>query len=181
MGIRRTFTEVVKKRIAASQSWRCSRCDEILESTYQVDHTTPLWAGGPDEPTNATAMCAGCHARKTQEEALRKSRMVREERARRRERFEREVKREEEERRVEKRERDGTATCKDCGGRYYPLFPHACREVQKRCSRRLTGASAAAKNHLGGGILEARDKQREIKTPSTLFEEYFFTGDACRI
>lgn len=142
MKSKRTFTEVVKKRIAASQCWRCSRCDDILESTYQVDHTIPLWAGGDDVPENATAMCVACHARKTQEEALSRTEMERAERRRIRERFENDVRREEEERRIEDREKDGTATCRDCGARYYPLFPHTCVEVERRCSRRLIGRSA---------------------------------------
>lgn len=171
MSARRTFTEVVKKRIAASQSWRCSLCDEILESTYQVDHTTPLWAGGEDVPANATAMCVACHARKTQEEALTRARRVREERKRYRERFERDVRREEESRRVEKRENDGSTTCEDCGAHYYPLFPHACLEVERRCARRLVGRSV---NRIDGGL-------KKKKTLPTLFGEYFFTGGECRI
>ena len=60
MTIRQTFTEAIKKKIAA-QRWMCSMCDELLVSTYQVDHTVPLWAGGEDSSDNATAMCVSCH------------------------------------------------------------------------------------------------------------------------
>jgi hypothetical protein len=66
------FSESLKKQIAARQSWRCSSCDKILESTFQVDHTTPLCAGGEDSPSNATAMCVLCHALKTQNEAIKR-------------------------------------------------------------------------------------------------------------
>lgn len=64
------FSESLKRQIAARQGWRCSACDKLLESTFQVDHTTPLSAGGADDPRNATAMCVGCHAIKTQNEAI---------------------------------------------------------------------------------------------------------------
>ena len=76
--MRRTFTEVCKKQIAASQRWTCSSCEKLLDSTYQVDHTVPLWAGGMDSPSNATAMCVACHAVKTQNEAVRRAEVERE-------------------------------------------------------------------------------------------------------
>ena len=113
-------------------------------------------------------MCVACHARKTQEEALSRTEMERAERKRIRERFENDVRREEEKRRIEDREKDGTATCRDCGARYYPLFPHACVEVKRRCSRRLIGCSA---DRVGGGL-----KRPKKTAGSSLFEEYFFTG-----
>mgnify|MGYP006080768439 CR=1 FL=1 len=64
----RSLSEPQKKMVAARQKWRCSECDELLSSAYQVDHTTPLWSGGEDALCNVTAMCANCHALKTQAE-----------------------------------------------------------------------------------------------------------------
>ena len=66
------FSVSLERQIAARQSWRCSSCDKILESTFQVDHTTPLCAGGEDSPSNATAMCVLCHSLKTQNEAIKR-------------------------------------------------------------------------------------------------------------
>ncbi len=162
MGPKRAFTEVVKKRIAASQRWLCSACRATLESTYQVDHTVPLWAGGEDHPSNATAMCAACHARKTQVEAIARSERRMAERRKRRLEFERRIEKEEAERRVEKKERDGTLTCKDCAARYYPMFPHACREVERRCASRLK------KKH--------QIKRAKTRRSPNLFEEYYFSS-----
>lgn len=67
----RRVTERTKKRVAASQGWRCTICTEVLSSAFQVDHIVPLWRGGGNEEANLRALCANCHALKTQEEALR--------------------------------------------------------------------------------------------------------------
>ena len=69
----RRFTESHKKIVAARQKWTCSTCLLLLDSTFQVDHTVPLWEGGDDSIENATAMCPGCHAKKTQEEGIRRA------------------------------------------------------------------------------------------------------------
>jgi hypothetical protein len=68
--MKRTFTEPEKKVVAHRQSWRCSACCEMLPAAYQVDHTVPLCDDGPDTLANATAMCASCHAQKTQLETI---------------------------------------------------------------------------------------------------------------
>jgi hypothetical protein len=65
----RTLSEPEKKQVAARQLWRCSSCELILSAAYQVDHTIALVDGGADTIFNATAMCANCHALKTQREA----------------------------------------------------------------------------------------------------------------
>lgn len=59
-----------QKVVAARQQWRCSECSSLLPAAFQVDHTVPLWKGGPNTIANATAMCASCHASKTQLEAI---------------------------------------------------------------------------------------------------------------
>ena len=64
----RRVTESVKKRVAATQRWKCAHCEAVLEATYQIDHRVPLWRGGSNEPDNLQALCPNCHAAKTQEE-----------------------------------------------------------------------------------------------------------------
>lgn len=64
----RRVTECVKKRVAASQAWKCAACAKVLEATYQIDHRIPLWQGGTNEPDNLQALCPNCHAAKTQVE-----------------------------------------------------------------------------------------------------------------
>ena len=66
----RKTPEPVKKQVAARQCWKCHSCNEMLQSSFQVDHTIPLWAGGEDDESNLTALCANCHSIKTQNEAI---------------------------------------------------------------------------------------------------------------
>ena len=54
MPSKRSISEPEKKVVAARQKWRCSGCDNLLEATYQIDHTVPLWKGGGDVHTNMT-------------------------------------------------------------------------------------------------------------------------------
>ena len=65
---RRRVTERVKKQVAADQEWKCSSCSCLLSSAYQIDHIVPLWKTGSNERENLTALCANCHALKTQRE-----------------------------------------------------------------------------------------------------------------
>jgi hypothetical protein len=161
--MKRSFTEAIKKQVAASQRWTCSGCDEVLESTYQVDHTLPLWAGGADSPRNATAMCAGCHARKTQNEAIVRRQRERDEATLCRRAFEKRVVVEEEKKRVMKMRKDGAVECKDCSASYYPVFLHSCREVRRRIVARLGGSSSGAFTS-------------SARPVSGMFEEYKFIG-----
>ena len=66
---RRKVSEKTKKIVAAGQAWRCKLCNDILQSTYQVDHVVPLYRGGSNAPDNLRALCVGCHAEKTQNES----------------------------------------------------------------------------------------------------------------
>jgi len=72
----RSLTEPEKKIVASRQQWRCSQCDDVLSSAYQVDHTIPLCDGGADDIANCTAMCANCHALKTQAEHVARRRLA---------------------------------------------------------------------------------------------------------
>lgn len=66
----RSLGESEKRVVAARQAWRCSACAMVLPAAFQVDHTVPLHLGGEDTTENCTAMCANCHAAKTQMEAI---------------------------------------------------------------------------------------------------------------
>jgi len=60
----------VAKQVAAAQRWRCRACDQLLPAAFEIDHSTPLWAGGADSLANLQALCPNCHATKTQTEAI---------------------------------------------------------------------------------------------------------------
>lgn len=66
----RLLSEPEKKVVAARQGWKCSACFQMLPAAYQIDHTVPLCDGGSDNIDNCTAMCANCHASKTQLEGI---------------------------------------------------------------------------------------------------------------
>lgn len=68
--LRGTLSAATSKVVAASQKWRCAQCDELLPSSYQVDHRHPLWDGGSDTLDNLQALCPNCHATKTQKESI---------------------------------------------------------------------------------------------------------------
>ena len=68
----RRLTESAKRIVAHRQDWKCSECRILLPAAFQVDHTTPLCDGGDDHIDNCSAMCANCHAKKTQLENMRR-------------------------------------------------------------------------------------------------------------
>lgn len=72
--VMRSLSEPEKKVVAARQEWKCSECLLVLPAAYQVDHTVPLCDGGADDISNCTAMCANCHAAKTQLEGIERRR-----------------------------------------------------------------------------------------------------------
>ena len=67
---KRNVTGLMKKRVAASQSWKCGTCNSILDETYEVDHRVALFNGGSNDMSNLVALCPGCHRKKTVEERL---------------------------------------------------------------------------------------------------------------
>lgn len=67
---KRNVSTTVKKIVASTQQWRCSKCNQLLDATYEVDHTIPLYKGGTNHISNLTAMCRNCHGRKTLEDKL---------------------------------------------------------------------------------------------------------------
>ena len=126
----RHFRDGHKRIVAARQSWKCSTCKEILQSSFQVDHVIPLFLGGEDAIENATALCANCHSLKTQRETIERhaaTRKKKEEEARKRQAaFEEETRRETYKAiRITENASNGKSTCHECGTTFFTIFKHA--------------------------------------------------------
>lgn len=67
---RRRISEAVLKRVGSNALWRCCGCDELLTSTFELDHRVPLHLGGSDDEDNLQPICVSCHAEKTQRERI---------------------------------------------------------------------------------------------------------------
>lgn len=67
---KRNVTGLMKKRVAASQGWKCGTCQKLLDETYEVDHKVALFQGGSNDMSNLLAVCPHCHRLKTVEERL---------------------------------------------------------------------------------------------------------------
>lgn len=67
---KRNVSGLMKKKVAASQQWKCGNCKETLDETYEVDHRVGLFAGGSNDESNLVALCPHCHRKKTVEERL---------------------------------------------------------------------------------------------------------------
>jgi len=53
---KRNVTGLMKKKVAASQQWKCGTCSNTLDETYEVDHKLALFKGGPNNRTNLEAL-----------------------------------------------------------------------------------------------------------------------------
>lgn len=67
---KRNVTGLMKKKVAASQGWKCGACGNMLDETYEVDHKVALFNGGSNDPSNLLALCPHCHRSKTVDERL---------------------------------------------------------------------------------------------------------------
>jgi 5-methylcytosine-specific restriction endonuclease McrA len=67
---KRNVTGLTKKKVAASQSWKCGNCNQTLDETYEVDHRLALYKGGSNDISNLVALCPHCHRKKTVDERL---------------------------------------------------------------------------------------------------------------
>jgi hypothetical protein len=67
---KRNVTGLMKKKVAASQQWKCGACGNTLDETYEVDHKLALFKGGSNDMSNLVALCPHCHRSKTVEERL---------------------------------------------------------------------------------------------------------------
>ena len=67
---KRNVSALLKKKVAASQGWKCGMCGEMLDETYEVDHKVALYKGGSNDESNLVGVCPHCHRKKTVEERL---------------------------------------------------------------------------------------------------------------
>jgi 5-methylcytosine-specific restriction endonuclease McrA len=67
---KRNVSNLLKKKVAAGQSWKCGTCKTTLDETYEVDHVVPLFKGGSNDESNLKALCVYCHKKKTMAERL---------------------------------------------------------------------------------------------------------------
>lgn len=67
--------ERLRQRTLAQDHGLCRACRAIglVTLAEEVDHITPLWAGGTDAEDNRQALCRPCHAAKTAHEAGQRS------------------------------------------------------------------------------------------------------------
>ena len=76
---RRNWTADQKRIVAAQNDWRCAICNNLLNAAFEIDHITALENGGTDDiASNAQALCANCHALKTQKERVERIEKARE-------------------------------------------------------------------------------------------------------
>ena len=66
----RQVTQLLKKKVAANQAWKCGHCHSILDASFEVDHIVALFKGGSNDESNLIALCRNCHGKKTVEERL---------------------------------------------------------------------------------------------------------------
>lgn len=67
---KRLVSESTKKFVASKQGWKCGLCQKTLDETYEVDHITPLYKGGSNNPSNLMALDPICHRKKTNADRL---------------------------------------------------------------------------------------------------------------
>jgi hypothetical protein len=60
---KRSVSGLLKKKVGANQSWKCNRCSQMLDETYEVNHIIPLEEGGSNADTNLEALCRRCHGK----------------------------------------------------------------------------------------------------------------------
>ena len=77
--MKRSWTSDQKRQVAARAAWRCAVCDNLLNSSFEVDHVVALENGGEDDIlTNAQALCSNCHGLKSQRERVLRIQQARE-------------------------------------------------------------------------------------------------------
>jgi 5-methylcytosine-specific restriction endonuclease McrA len=67
---KRRLTMLQKKKVASKAQWRCSRCQALVDFTYEIDHIRPLSEGGSDSPDNLRLLCRNCHGRITADQTI---------------------------------------------------------------------------------------------------------------
>ena len=74
--IKRNVSESTKKYVASNQGWKCLKCSQTLDATYEVDHIKPLHQGGSNDVSNLRALCRNCHGKKTLEDNMRRKKLL---------------------------------------------------------------------------------------------------------
>ena len=135
---KRTFQESHKRIVASKQAWQCASCNIMLPSAFQVDHVIPLWKGGIDCISNAVAICANCHAQKTQQESIERTLLKRTKAIKEQEQFE-SVIRDEENKKVTISDLNaGKQRCDVCNLVFYKVFKHInCPVIQRHIKERI--------------------------------------------
>lgn len=67
-GLRRKLTKAEKIKVAASQKWRCLRCEKLLDECFEVDHVEQHALRGNDSSSNLQALCPHCHRKKSSDD-----------------------------------------------------------------------------------------------------------------
>ena len=67
---KRSVSETKKKYVAANQDWKCGKCNQQLDHTFEIDHKIRLEYGGGNEVDNLVALCRNCHGKKTASENM---------------------------------------------------------------------------------------------------------------
>jgi hypothetical protein len=67
---KRSVSETKKKYVAYMQDWKCSKCEDKLTHTFEIDHKIRLEHGGGNEVSNLVALCRECHGQKTASENM---------------------------------------------------------------------------------------------------------------
>ena len=62
--VSRSVSETKKKYVASRQKWKCGKCGNMLDATYEVDHKIELQNGGTNHVDNLWALCPNCHREK---------------------------------------------------------------------------------------------------------------------
>ena len=70
VGNKRSVSETKKKYVAANQDWKCGKCQNQLNHTFEIDHKTRLEYGGGNDVNNLIALCRNCHGLKTANENM---------------------------------------------------------------------------------------------------------------
>lgn len=63
--VKRAVSETKKKYIASNQNWKCGKCKDQLDHTFEIDHKVRLEYGGTNDVENLIALCRNCHGKKT--------------------------------------------------------------------------------------------------------------------
>lgn len=67
---RKRLTQLMKKKIAARDKWRCQLCGALVSHCFEIDHKIPQSQGGSHDERNLRTLCRECHGIVTAEQRL---------------------------------------------------------------------------------------------------------------